>query len=70
MVNISANYITACNDQNHGCNGGYMEFVYEFLKSGVITGGDYESDEVSDCKKLQFIYNFFAFSSDETCMAR
>ncbi|KAK7585893.1 hypothetical protein V9T40_000072 [Parthenolecanium corni] len=45
MVNISANYITACNDQNHGCNGGYMEFVYEFLKSGVITGGDYESDE-------------------------
>lgn len=47
MVNISSNYITACNVQNYGCYGGYMELVNDFLKAGVITGGDYESDEVS-----------------------
>lgn len=47
MESISANYITACNDQNYGCYGGYFDRVYDFLKTGVITGGDFQSDVVS-----------------------
>lgn len=44
---LSANYIAACDKDNYGCDGGYMSNVYNFLKhNGIITGGEYESDEV------------------------
>lgn len=32
---------------NYGCSGGYMSYLFDFLKqNGTITGGEYESDEV------------------------
>lgn len=58
-VEISSQYIASCDTNNEGCNGGYMDVVHEFLKSGVITGGDFDSDIVSElllnntyCKQL------------------
>lgn len=45
---ISSQYIASCDTKNYGCNGGYMDLVHEFLKSGVITGGDFDSDVVSN----------------------
>ncbi len=43
---LSQEYITACDKQNYGCGGGYMDRVNNFTLTGIITGGDYESDEV------------------------
>lgn len=45
-VNLSANYFAACSKENYGCHGGFFETAYKFLEEdGLITGGDFESDE-------------------------
>lgn len=61
---FSAGYVAACDDQNFGCEGGYMIKVYNFLKNvGVITGGDYDSDLVLIISifiyLILFLINFF-----------
>ncbi|XKL62039.1 hypothetical protein PGB90_001872 [Kerria lacca] len=44
-VELSSGYITACDQSNYACRGGFMNRVYDFLKiNGTITGGDYDSD--------------------------
>jgi len=47
QVNISAEQLTACCvDCGVGCNGGYPDKAWPyFLTHGLVTGGDYESDE-------------------------
>lgn len=48
-IPLSASHIIACDKSNHGCQGGYMYYAYTFLKyNGTVTGGEYDSDEVSD----------------------
>lgn len=49
QVNISAEQLTACcTDCGVGCNGGYADKAWPyFFQHGIVTGGDYGSNEVS-----------------------
>lgn len=45
---LSHQYMVACDTTNYGCWGGFMHRVNNFMvNNGTITGGEYESDEVS-----------------------
>lgn len=49
QVNISAQQLAACCvDCGMGCNGGYPDKAWPFFfEHGLVTGGDYDSSEVS-----------------------
>lgn len=49
-VNISAEQLTACcTDCGVGCNGGYPDKAWPYyLEHGLVTGGDYGSNEVNN----------------------
>ncbi|XKL62023.1 hypothetical protein PGB90_001856 [Kerria lacca] len=43
---LSSGYVMSCDTQNYGCYGGYLDYAHNFfVNNGVITGGDFESDE-------------------------
>lgn len=52
---LSSGYVMSCDTQNYGCYGGYLDYAHNFfVNNGVITGGDFESDEVKICS---YYYN-------------
>lgn len=47
-VPFSHEFVVSCDTSNYACWGGYMYRVNDFMvNNGTITGGEYESDEVS-----------------------
>lgn len=52
QVNISAQQLAACCvDCGMGCNGGYPDKAWPFFfEHGLVTGGDYDSSEVSSSR--------------------
>lgn len=56
---LSSRYITACDAENYGCDGGYLDLAWDFLEeNGTVSGGEFESDEVSDFILLKFSQMF------------
>lgn len=58
--------ISCCEDCGNGCNGGYTAAAWNYLKKrGIVTGGDYGSDEVIYCFliTLQLHINRFCAAS-------
>ncbi len=50
---LSANHITACDNSNYGCGGGYMTYLMKYLENnGTVTGGDYDSEEVTNTRTV------------------
>jgi cathepsin B len=51
--NITALYspqklVSCCEDCGNGCSGGYTAAAWKYiLKKGIVTGGDYGSNEVT-----------------------
>ncbi|XKL62024.1 hypothetical protein PGB90_001857 [Kerria lacca] len=44
-IPLSAEYLTSCHPTNYGCDGGWMDQSYAFLKdNGVVSGDGFESD--------------------------
>lgn len=49
QVNVSAeNLMSCCSECGFGCNGGYPERAWDYFRyTGLVTGGDYATNDVS-----------------------
>jgi len=44
QVQLSSVHITACDNRDEGCKGGFLDRAYDFYENtGVVSGGDYNS---------------------------
>ena len=43
LVSLSAQNLIDCNHKNYGCDGGFMQFAYDYIKSnnGIDTESSY-----------------------------
>ncbi|XP_065212779.1 cathepsin B-like cysteine proteinase 4 [Planococcus citri] len=43
---LSSRYILSCDKDDYGCDGGYLDSVWDFLeREGTVTGGEFQTDE-------------------------